>query len=121
MRKWKNGDTVQLKFEITAQLVYANTYVEDDAGKVAVMRGPVVFCLEEADNGKNLSELMIGTIESHCENSVILNGYREYTMDSIALYSTNPPSIEETTIKAIPYSHWGNTGEGEMKVWVRKV
>lgn len=121
LRKWKNGDTVQLKFGITAQLVYANTYVEDDAGKVAVMRGPVVFCLEEADNGKNLSELMIGTIESHCENSVILNGYREHTMDSIALYSTNPPSIEETTIKAIPYSHWGNTGEGEMKVWVRKV
>lgn len=43
LRKWKNGDTVQLKFGITAQLVYANTYVEDDAGKVAVMRGPVVF------------------------------------------------------------------------------
>ena len=73
--------------------------MEDDAGKVAVMRGPVVFCLEEADNGKNLSELMIGTIESHCENSVILNGYREHTMDSVALYSTNPPSIEESVGK----------------------
>ena len=120
-RKWKNGDTVQLKFEIAAQLVYANTCVEDDAGKVAVMRGPVVFCLEEADNGRYLSELMIESIESQCEDSVILKGYREHTAGDKALYSTTPPRIEETSIKAIPYSRWGNAGEGEMKVWVRKV
>ena len=120
-RKWENGDKLQLKFGITAQLVYANTCVEDDAGKVAVMRGPVVFCLEEADNGKHLSELMIESIDSQCQDSVILKGYREHTEDHKALYSTIPPRIEETSIKAIPYSHWGNAGEGEMRVWVRKV
>ena len=120
-RKWKDGDKLQLKFGITAQLVYANTCVEDDAGKVAVMRGPVVFCLEEADNGKHLSELMIESIDSQCQDSVILKGYREHTEDHKALYSTIPPRIEETSIKAIPYSHWGNAGEGEMRVWVRKV
>ena len=85
------------------------------------MRGPVVFCLEEADNGKHLSELMIESIDSQCEDSVILKGYREHTEDHKALYSTIPPRIEETLIKAIPYSHWGNSGEGEMRVWVRKV
>ena len=120
-RKWKDGDKLQLKFGISAQLVYANTCVEDDAGKVAVMRGPVVFCLEEADNGKHLSELMIESIDSQCQDSVILSGYREHTADYKALYSTTPPRIEETSIKAIPYSHWGNAGEGEMRVWVRKV
>ena len=84
------------------------------------MRGPVVFCLEEADNGKHLSELIIESIESQCEDSVILKGYREYTADNMALYSTMPPQIEKTSIKAIPYFRWGNAGEGEMRVWVRK-
>ena len=101
-------------------MIYANTCVEDDAGKVAVMRGPVVFCLEEADNGRHLSELIVESIESQCEASVILKGYREHMADHEALYSTTPPRIEETSIKAIPYSCWGNAGEGEMRVWVRK-
>ena len=54
-RTWKSGDQLTLNLELPVKRVYANQAVRKDAGCVALMRGPVVYCLEEADNGKELS------------------------------------------------------------------
>ena len=119
--KWKDGDKVHLQFEITAELKYANTHVEDDAGKVAIMRGPVVYCVEEYDNGNQLSALLVNSIKEQDEEHIVLDGYREYTAEEQELYTSNPPCLKKTFIHAIPYAQWGNRGEGEMKVWIRKM
>ena len=51
---WKEGETLKLEFPMEIQVLQADNRVRENIGKVAVVRGPVVYCLEEADNGKNL-------------------------------------------------------------------
>lgn len=119
-RNWKEGDRVQLCFDLKAKMVYSNVRVQDNAGKTAIMRGPVVFCAEETDNGKDLSALLVKDIERHSEGSVWLSGYRECTEPQNELYSFIPPKKQAVEIRMIPYSQWGNRGEGEMRVWMRK-
>ena len=55
-RTWKNGDEISLEMDMPVQLMEADPRVREDVGKVAVTRGPVVYCLEEADNGDQLQE-----------------------------------------------------------------
>lgn len=58
-RMWKNGDEIILKMDMPVTLVEANPKVREDIGKVAVMRGPLVYCLEEIDNQDQLQELYL--------------------------------------------------------------
>ena len=58
-RVWRNGDALTLDFEMPIRRVYANPLVRQDLGKVALMRGPLVYCLEQADNGPNLHLLTL--------------------------------------------------------------
>ena len=58
-REWEKGDTVTLDMDIRPRRVYANTNVRENAGCVALMYGPVVYCFEEKDNGQDLSALRI--------------------------------------------------------------
>lgn len=58
-RNWRVGDILMLRMEMPVELVEANPMVRADAGKVAIQRGPLVYCLEEADNGENLSALSL--------------------------------------------------------------
>ena len=128
-RTWKSGDQLTLNLELPVKRVYANQAVRKDAGCVALMRGPVVYCLEEADNGKELSALRISEeaeIEvqerelSELGNFVglTIKGIKE--VSSPELYSTEPPREETVTMQAIPYYLWGNRGLGEMRVWIRR-
>src|SRR5690606_40928841 len=58
-REWKNGDTVVLTLPMPAEKMAAHPKVLENAGKIALQRGPVVYCLEEVDNGKDLHNLVI--------------------------------------------------------------
>ena len=58
---WKTGDTLKLSFDMPVHRVYANPLVREDAGCVALMRGPLVYCFEQEDNGPNLQTLRIPT------------------------------------------------------------
>ena len=58
-RSWKAGDTVELSLAMEPRRLYANTHVRADAGCVAIARGPVVYCFEQADNGAQLSALRL--------------------------------------------------------------
>ena len=120
----KNGDTVELNFQMTPQLIEANPLVTFDCGKVALMRGPMVYCLEEIDNGKNLRDIRIDKNTLFTEymdtslNALCLeaNAYRRKQSDK--LYSKI--SNERISIKAkfIPYYAFANRGESEMTVWL---
>lgn len=58
-RKWENEDRIECTFPMQATYYQADTRVRDDIGKAVLMRGPIVYCVEEADNGKELSLLQV--------------------------------------------------------------
>ena len=125
-------DNVEYKivFSCTPKFYRANPQVRSDVGKVAIVRGPIVYCLEEIDNGSNLSALFADTSEAIREEpdgyagSVVLKakGVR-VIQDSWtgSLYSTVKPETEETELTAVPYFCWNNRGEGEMTVWIKEL
>jgi len=130
-RIWKDGDTVEISMDMPAELIQANPKVRADAGKVAIVRGPLVYCLEEADNGSNLSAISISTdCRLVCEKDSSLpmgavairtNGFRtDETSWSDELYRPAANMEKEASIKAVPYFMWCNRKPGEMIVWIRR-
>ena len=115
------------------RLVRANPRIREDAGKLAVARGPVVYCLEEADNGPDLHLLRLGDagagdfearwlpdklggiVELGCD------GLRETDegWDGAPYADDVPVAAHPARLVFIPYYSWANRSEGEMRVWVR--
>jgi len=135
-RMWVPGDTVVLDLALVPRLVVAHPKVRADIGKVAAMYGPMVYCLEEADNGTNLPALSIRTdrpltarFEADLLGGVVVvtaEGVRrqETGWDNGDLYRTLEPGkpayeTKPVTLKAVPYYAWNNRGIGEMAVWLR--
>lgn len=129
-RKWSDGDKMEVIFDLTPRFIYSNPRAAANAGRAAVKRGPVVYCLEEADNGGDLNAVVVeafcslgeaGKQDGQQGQSVYLRGYREKA-DSLEgkLYSEQSPEKEDGVFRAVPYYMWGNRGKGEMLVWMRK-
>ena len=123
-----SGDEIVYDLHMPVQAVSAHPRVAQDAGLIAVRRGPVVYCLEDADNGKNLSALALSRqAEFRCEErmgavcvSAPARRLSEDGWDEYELYASDRvPVYEDVTARFIPYSLWNNRGEGEMRVWVR--
>ena len=111
---------LRAEFEMKPKLIKCSNLVRENAGKVAVMRGPFVYCAEEADNGKNLQLLRISKNTAFvCDgNALISDGFRE--KEDSSLYSEWSEAEEtDVKIKLIPYYQWGNRGENEMSVYIR--
>lgn len=128
-RLWQKGDRVELTLPMPVVRVRANPEVRDVAGKVALQRGPVVFCLEEVDNGPNLAQIVLPE-EAELKADFLPDllggmmtlsgeGFRE-TSSSGELYSSARPRREKIPLRAIPYYAWGNRGLGEMTLWIRE-
>ena len=126
-RKWKDGDVVELQFPMEVRKAYANQQVREDAGCVALLRGPVVYCFEGADNEGPLQSLRIPRelkAEARlCEDGVLkgnilldVEGCRMRGGEE--LYSEKPPVKEKALLRAIPYYAWANRGENQMRVWM---
>jgi DUF1680 family protein len=120
---------IELSFDVTPRFVSANSKVRADIGKVALMKGPCVYCLEEIDNGNNLAAIYVSNkIKAKVEEPIERFGevpalsYEGIRLtnkggDEEELYGE--PEFHETKVKlrAIPYGFWNNRGEGEMLVW----
>ncbi|MCM1540679.1 MAG: glycoside hydrolase family 127 protein [Blautia sp.] len=131
--EWRDQDEIYLSFPMEPRCVRANTKVREDTGKVAFLRGPVCYCMEEADNGKNLHLLRADTgklreiqVErfyelGHEMRVLKVPGYRqEPSAENAGLYAEfSPPQEREATLVFVPYYAWNNRGKGEMSVWVR--
>ena len=133
-RKWSEGDAVELDLDMPVALVRANPRVREDAGKVAVARGPLVYCLEEADNGRDLHLARLG--DARPEDFAVrwrpdkLGGIMELSSPGLretdagwgeTLYSADT-AIESAPARLtwIPYYSWANREPGEMRVWIRR-
>ena len=128
----KAGDCIEYVLDMPVCVVRAHPKARANAGKIAIRRGPVVYCLEEIDNGANLSQIEISpSAEFKCEyRPELLKGVAEITVparrvtekgwDEYELYADDhEPQYEEFTARLIPYYAWNNRGVGEMCVWVR--
>ena len=123
---------ITLNFPMKAEFLCANTRVRETRGQVALKRGPIVYCAEEADNGPDLHLLQpdISCSPIPCEVEIAgckaraldLAGWREKAdVEDAPLY--HPAGVakkEAVTIRMIPYFLWSNRGEGEMSVWLRR-
>lgn len=121
-----------VSFKAPARFVRANPNVRADCGKIALVKGPIVYCLEEADNGKNLSALYICADQEILEEKRDLFGgiigltvqgkrMEESEWKEDELYAAHPVKLKDVTLKAVPYAYWNNRGIGEMTVWVKEL
>ncbi len=126
---WRT-DTIQIEFPMEVQVVEADPRVRETIGKAAVQRGPVVYCLEEADNGKDLHLLKMDgnalfeteerQIAGESVTVVRAQGWRRQKVQDQKLYFAHTKTAYElVTMTWIPYYAWANRGEGEMQVWTR--
>lgn len=121
-----NDDCIELVFSMPVAFVKSNPKVRQNVGKSAVMRGPIVYCLEEADNGKDLGSLHLGnrkninrSFEEELEGivSIMLEGEKESGIDEL-YYTSQQVNKEEKLLRFIPYYTWANRELGEMIVWI---
>jgi DUF1680 family protein len=120
---WKSGDVIELNLPMPVRRVVANKNVEADAGRVALQRGPIVFCAEWPDNpnGKvrNLllpdDQMLTATFQPS-----LLNGVEIITGKAFGISKDANGRLTKTeqAFKAIPYFAWANRGRGEMAVWI---
>ena len=120
----EKDDVVSLDMVMEAKWVEANRKVFDSAQKVALYRGPVVYCAEAVDNGEDLCDVLVDpraeiklTEGEFGLNDLLVTAYRRSDFD--ALYRDYECDRQETTLRFIPYYAFANRGESEMLVWFK--
>lgn len=133
--EWHDGETIVLDFPMPVRLNRANNRVREDMRQVAVTRGPITFCAEQADNGENLHLLRVDVEDfgkdgegvqvlpdsrfGHRTVKLLVPGFRQQEDAEGALYAPYQSAAESPCqIELIPYYAWCNRGEGEMRVWL---
>lgn len=122
-REWKKGDVIDFRLPMPVKTITTRKEVSEDEGRIAFQRGPIVYCVEGADNnGKALNIIADGKIElkpeaaSIADESIIaLKG--DMTVVSIGNNGTSIQT-DRKSVTAIPYYTWCNRGNNEMQVWL---
>jgi uncharacterized protein len=136
-RRWTQGDIIHVSFEIVPQIIQANPRVADDTGRVAIQRGPLIYCLEEIDQPSGVvlsdvaidpgrhpadefqtefrSDLLGGMVVLHHTGSV----YDRSVQDKIlySRYSAGSAKTRKVPLTFIPYYAWANRQASSMQVW----
>lgn len=130
-RTWRDSDKVEILLPMSVEQVRAHPNVRATAGKVAICRGPMVYCLEEVDNEPNLAQIVLPkeaklTVEfddQTLDGAAVVRGVGLRSDSSLwgdTLYNSAECEKREVPIKAVPYYTWGNREPGEMAVWIRE-
>lgn len=129
---YEDGDEIVITYPMRVQVLQADLRVREDIGKVAFVRGPITYCMEEKDNGKNLHlcrvdakrldeiTTVLSTELGHDMYTLKVPGKRLLEKEGTSLYQEYKTiQEEEQELTFVPYYAWNNRGEGEMTVWVR--
>ncbi|MBR5432552.1 MAG: glycoside hydrolase family 127 protein [Bacteroidales bacterium] len=109
-REWKAGDVVVLEMDMEPRIVKANELVKDDEGRIAIERGPIVYCAEWPDNPDlKVREVVLG---EEPELLVHRNPGKLYGIDEIL--------VKDAGLTLIPYYAWNHRGAGDMIVWMKQ-
>jgi DUF1680 family protein len=135
-RRWTSGDKLVLSFDMTPQVVHANPAVEDDRGRIAFQRGPIVFCMEQLDQKDasldsndfprftaRLTEATTDRYEAGLLDGVMVLEHSGSMLPASApdLYQAaipQPAGGTDTKLTMIPYYAWSNRELSAMQVWV---
>lgn len=121
-RKWKAGDRVDVHFDMEPRVVKANTKVVADRGRVAVERGPLVYCAEWPDNSFNIRNILLNRqpeLEA-VERPDLLYGLTEMQTEAqiLAYDAEGKLTAKDVKLTLIPYYAWAHRGAGNMMVWL---
>ncbi|MBQ0045163.1 MAG: glycoside hydrolase family 127 protein [Bacteroidales bacterium] len=121
-RKWKKGDKISLHLDMEPRIVKANPNVAADEGRIAIEKGPVVFCAEWPDNDFSVRSVLMNrkpqlTVE---HRSDLLYGIDQIKADAqtIAYDKDGKVIVDNVELTMIPYYAWCHRGSGEMAVWL---
>jgi DUF1680 family protein len=122
-RTWKAGDSVELSLPMRVRRVLSHEKVAADAGRVALERGPLVYCAEAVDNGGRAFNLVLpddAKLEAR-DRPDLLGGVTVVTGRALALQASEDGRsvlTREQDFLAVPYHVWAHRGDGEMAVWL---
>jgi hypothetical protein len=124
-RNWKAGDVIELNLPMPVRKVVAHDRVLDDKGRVALERGPLVYCVEWPDNGGGALNLVVP------DNAVFKGEFQPNLLNGVTVVTGRAQAVvraadgvatrtEPHDLVAIPYYAWANRGMGEMTVWIAR-
>lgn len=124
-REWKKGDKVSVSFPMEIKRVVSRPEVKQDEDRVALQRGPLVYCVEGADNGGQAWNIILP------DNTSLETSFNASLLEGVQVIQFNVPTVqvsadgqsvksENRTITAIPYYAWCNRGQNPMQVWLPK-
>lgn len=131
-RKWKKSDVIELDLPMPARLMEANPLVEETRNQVAVMRGPIVYCIESPDlEGSSIFDVVIpskiqfkpvkeniaGAQITMLQGDALLQPPVDWSAELYQSVETKD-DLQKLNIKLVPYFAWGNRGKSEMAVWM---
>lgn len=128
-QRWTKETELCLELPLTPRLTFSNPLLRANNGKVCVECGPLVYCMEERDNGKRLNACLLDTTVPlrlgepgtalDGAKAIYGEGYREEASPERPLYAGKPAERFPVQLTFIPYYTWANRGENEMQVWTR--
>lgn len=121
-RKWKKGDQVEVHFDMDVRTVRANNKVEADRGRIAIERGPIVYCAEWPDNDFNVLNTLVNRTPKFevVSKSDLLYGIDQIKTQAQTLEYDDQGrlTVKDHTLTLIPYYAWCHRGSGNMAVWL---
>ena len=123
-RAWKKGDVIRLSLPMPVRRVLCDQRVEANRGRVALQRGPLVYCAEWPDNNGNVFNLLLpdeACLEAEYKDD-LLGGVVVVSTGALALQAEETGSVTQTQqqLVSIPYYAWAHRGSGEMAVWLAR-
>ncbi|MFZ6029941.1 MAG: glycoside hydrolase family 127 protein [Chloroflexota bacterium] len=127
-QEWQPDDVIRFEMVMPVERVYAHPNIRQDAGQVALQRGPLVYCIEQVDHCVPIEHIVLpadAVLYTRFEPE-LLGGVTVIHGEALAadpagwqgLYRTNPPRLVPTPLLAIPYYAWDNRQPGAMRVWL---
>ena len=128
-RVWRAGDRIELNLPMPVERIEARPEVRSDGGRIALQRGPLVYCLEEADNGPHLADIALprdAALTARRQPKLLGGcvtiegrGCRRATRGwGSTLYRPAASPRVRVGVRAVPYFLWNNRGPGEMRIWI---
>ena len=121
-----DGDKIVLHLDKNVKVIYPSAKISALSGKCAFMRGPFVYCFESVENKGDVLSFTAkdgGLAKTIANNTIcgahriIVQGFRQIDSDD-SLYLTQKPEMRNCVLLGVPYYLWGNSGEGQMRVWL---
>jgi hypothetical protein len=131
-RRWSAGDAVDLDLPMPVERIYGNPRIKMDIGRIALKRGPLLYCLEQVDNSSEVGMLKMprDAKPEAAERPDLFDGIITVVADAVAaeiadwdrdLYRNEPPRHIAARLTAVPYYSWSNRGANRMAVWIAEV